>query len=178
MKSIAAVIEWYGPYGLDEAKEVASNDFGDGLYMAIGKCKYQRATQLQYVGLSSHLASRLYSDRHKLSRITREVSIWIGDVTTPRSPGRKVKVTDRMLDLAEWVHIFFLQLPLNDKKRVTPPEYPVTVYNRWWKKDYETQYRQRPHRVWPDLVDFLGHEYPARTVWFGGRQIIWKPKSD
>jgi len=26
-----------------------------------------------------------------------------------------------MLDLAEWVHAYFLQLPLNTKKKASPP---------------------------------------------------------
>jgi len=34
----------------------------------------------------------------------------------------------------------FLRLPLNERKRKSPPEHPITVYNRWWwGKDFETR---------------------------------------
>jgi len=29
-------------------------------------------------------------------------------------------------------YAYFLQLPLNERKRKNPPEHPITVYNRWW----------------------------------------------
>ena len=106
-KSVIAVVEWYGPYSKDEARNNAS-DFDDGLYMAIGKKKYERTANLQYVGLASNLRARLNSEHHKLPLVTRDLRLWLGEVTTPRSPGRKIKVTDRMLDLVEWAHIYYL----------------------------------------------------------------------
>ena len=171
MKSVMAIVEWYGPYSHEDAQEAAL-DFEDGLYIAIGKRKYQRSLDVQYIGLASSLRSRLSTDHHKLPQITRDLSLWLGEVTTPRSPGRKIKVTDRMLDLVEWAHIYFLQLPLNDRKKSNPPDHPITVYNRWWKSDYESQYKRRPHKNWPDLIDFAGSECEAKLVWFGKHQEI------
>ena len=54
MKSPIAVVDWYGPYTLEEAQECAS-DYGDGVYMAIGKCAKQKLTRLQYFGLTSNV---------------------------------------------------------------------------------------------------------------------------
>jgi hypothetical protein len=107
-----------------------------------------------------------------LPLINRGRRIWLGEVISPRTPGKKMKVTDRMLDLAEWAHAYFLQLPLNDRKKATPPDFPITVYNRWWHSDLETPYLRRPHIDWPDIIDFLGMEYQAKLVWFGGSQIV------
>lgn len=76
-----------------------------------------------------------------------------------------------MLDLAEWSHAYFLQLPLNDKKRKTPPDFPIVTYNRWWRTDYATPYLKRPHRDWPDMIDFIGYGYDTKVVWFGGAQV-------
>lgn len=171
MKSVVAVVEWYGPYSLEEAQEV-SFDYADGIYLAIGKTKYQRTSHLQYVGLASDLKSRLNGYHHRIPLITQDRKLWLGELISPRTPGRKIKVTDRMLDLAEWAHAYFLQLPLNDRKKTNPPDRPITVYNRWWRKDYVTSYKKRPHSDWLDIIDFAGDEYEAKVVWFGGRQIV------
>ena len=171
MKSAMAVVDWYGPYTLDDARTAAS-DFCDGLYMAIGKRPYQRTVQLQYIGLASNLSIRLRNHHHKLSQITRQKEVWLGEIATPRRSGPKIKATDQMLDLVEWAHIYFLQLPPNDKKREQPPDYPITVYNRWWREDYSTAHDRRPNKQWPDLIDFLDSESPAKVVWFGKSPIV------
>lgn len=171
MKPVVAVIEWNGPYTLEEAR-VASFDYADGIYLALGKAKNQRSSRLQYVGLASDLPSRLNGYHHKLPLITRDREIWLGEVVSLRTPGRKIKVTDRMLDLSEWAHAYFLQLPLNDKKKARPPDRAITVYNRWWRKDFETPYKRRPHRAWPDIIDYVDPEYDAKLIWFGGQQLV------
>src|SRR6266498_833520 len=147
MKPIVAVVEWYGPYSKEDAQS-ASFEYEDGIYLAVGKQQYQHAVQLQYVGLATDLASRINGYHHKLPLITRELDIWLGEVVSPRTPGRKIKVTDRMLDLSEWAHAYFLQLPLNQRKTINPPDLPITVYNRWWKTDFETPRKHRPHPDW------------------------------
>lgn len=172
MKPVVALVEWYGPYSsLDEARS-ATFDYEDGIYCALGKTRHQRESCLQYVGLASSLRARMNGSHHALPQITRDLELWLGEVVSPRTPGRKIKTTDRMLDLAEWAHVYFLQLPLNTKKKAKPPDRPITVYNRWWRTDFETPYRRRPHSKWPDIIDFLGSEYPAKLVWFGGRQMV------
>jgi hypothetical protein len=173
MKPVVAVVEWYGPYSDDEARS-ASFDYDDGVYVVLGKTKYGRASHVQYIGLASDLRARINGYHHKLPLVTRDRGIWLGEVVSPRTPGRKIKVTDRMLDLVEWAHAYFLQLPLNERKKVNPPSHPITVYNRWWHRDFKTPYKQRPHRDWPDIIDFLGNDYDAKLVWFGIKQIVRK----
>lgn len=172
MKTLTAIIEWFGPYTIEEAKSASKFDYEDGLYLIIGKAKYERSPHLQYIGIAKNLGTRLNGVHHKIPEVTREQSIWLGEVVSPRTPGKKIKVTDRMLDLAEWAHAYFLQLPLNTKKKNAPPDRPILVYNRWWQKDYETQYLKRPHREWPDIIDYCGPEYNAKVVWFGQKQIV------
>lgn len=170
MKPTVALVNWFGPYSMDDASP-ASFDYDDGLYMAIGKCHYERQVSLQYMGLASSLSRRLNNAHPKLEQVKNDVSIWLGEVESPRTPGRKMKVTDRMLDLVEWAHIYFLELPLNEKKRQNPPDGQVVVYNRWWKTDYETRFEKRPHADWPDLIDYSKGEADTRVVWFGGKQL-------
>lgn len=174
MKPTVALVNWFGPYSQEDVAP-ASFDYEDGLYMAIGKCHYERRVSLQYMGLASSLSRRLNNSHHKLGQVTSEVTIWLGEVESPRTPGRKIKVTERMLDLVEWAHIYFLKLPLNEKKRASEPDSQIVVYNRWWKRDYKTRYEKRPHVDWPDLIDFSEGESETRLVWFGGKQIKVAP---
>jgi hypothetical protein len=163
-KPIAIVIDWFGPYQqLDEAKSAARKDYDDGLYMLIGKQKYEKKRRLKYVGLAKDLESRLKKDHPAISRL-RECIIWLGEVATAGVSGPKRKTTEQRLDLAEWALCYFLKLPLNTKKRNNPPPQPVTLLNRWWCKDFETLRKNRPHKDWPDIIDYVGKDWGARTA--------------
>lgn len=175
MKHFAIVVDWYGPYTLAAALEAARYDYSTGLYVGLGKLKYERGrAKPQYIGLSKNLRSRI-ANHHKLPYITKDMSIWLGEVATADPSGRKRKTTATSLDYAEWLHAFFLQLPLNRKKTVKAPDRSVTVLNRWWKTDYETPRVHRAHPLWPDLIDFIGPRTGAKVVWFGKKQERVKP---
>lgn len=176
MRHLAIVIDWYGPYSISEALHASKHDgYGSGLYMGIGKQLNERGTgQPQYIGLSKNLAARL-ANHHKLPDITRDAKIWLGEVATAEPSGQRQKTTSACLDYAEWLHAFFLQLPLNDKKKINPPNRSVTALNRWWRTDYETPWIRRPHPLWPDLIDFAGSDLPAKIIWFGKKQQRIKP---
>ena len=93
-----------------------------------------------------------------IPEISKLSEIWLGEVASIGIPGKKKQATDLRLDLSEWCHSYFLQLPLNDKKTVNPPKEPVTIINRWWFTDYETKRNRRPHPDWPDIIDYWGKE--------------------
>jgi hypothetical protein len=175
-RHIAIVVDWFGPFGFEEARAIARADFADGLYMLIGKVKYQKANaKLQYIGVAKGLYARLSRQHHAVPRLTRDLNIWLGEVASMGIPGRKRKVVHTQLDLAEWAHSYFLGLPLNERKVANPPSLPVTVLNRWWQRDYETPRKKRPHRDWPDLIEFTGIDYGAKVAWLGGRLDRWEP---
>lgn len=165
-------IDWFGPYSLDEAHLAARNDFEHGLYLCLGKTAYQRNTSVQYVGIGNALHVRLHKHHHKLQKVTKSRQIWLGEIATSEPSGKKLKVTKTTLDLAEWLHARFLRLPLNEKKTKTLPSRSVSVMNRWFRRDYETPWKRRPHPDWPDLIDFPSYGMPARLVWFGGKQRL------
>jgi hypothetical protein len=175
MKHLAVIVDWYGPYTIDDALSVSKYDYDSGLYVGLGKRRYRHGLAMpQYIGLSKNLRIRL-ANHHKLPEIIRDVKLWLGEVATPEPSGKKLKSTPATLDYSEWLHAFFLRLPLNDKKKKNPPSRPVTVLNRWWRTDYETPWIKRPHPLWPDLIDYIDAELPAKVVWFGKRQKRIKP---
>jgi hypothetical protein len=168
MRHLVTIIDWYGPYSFEEAVKAAKEEFDNGLYLCLGKTKSQHgATKLQYVGIAGEsLSTRINESHQKLTLVTRDRVIWLGEVGTMGVPGIKKKKTDRALDLAEWALVYFLQPPLNNKKKKKPPELPVSVLNRWWRKDFETPWIKRPHPELPEFIDYLGRNYPAKIVWF------------
>lgn len=170
-KAIAIIADWFGPYELSTARETARQDFGAGAYVAIGKQKYKKANSLQYIGISSNIYQRLKDDHHKLQRITRARRIWLGEVASTGISGPREKRTDCLLDLLEWTHVFFLDFPLNERKKSTPPNRAVTVVNRWWGIDYVTPRRRRPHVGWPIVIDYPGRGYSGRMSWSWDRGI-------
>ncbi len=99
----------------------------------------------------------------------------MGEVATAEIAGPKRKSTPESLDVAEWLHAYFLKLPLNERKTLNPPQRAATILNRWWHTDYETLWVKRPHPLWPDLFDYLGPMLPAKLVWFGKKQKRVKP---
>ncbi len=174
-KHLMIAVNWFGPYwDLAETREVARNEWDHALYMCIGMRPYQRKPAMQYVGIGKSVHTRMTEDHHKLKEVTRERQIWLGEIATAEPGGRKLKVTAATLDYAEWLHARFMQLPLNEKKTKTLPPRSVTVLNKWWKRDYETPRRNRPHPDWPDLIDYPHWDSaPARMVWFGRRQQLF-----
>ena len=137
-KHLVVAVDWSGPYGLIAAREAAYNDFKGGLYLCLGKVKWQRRAQPQYVGKSTlNLFSRMQKDHHNLGFVIREQVVWLGEIVTGNVPGRKKTLTPESVRLAEWALAYFMELPLNKNLRLKPPPRPVTVMNRWWRKDYE-----------------------------------------
>ncbi len=169
-RHLMIAINWYGPYeDLNHARKCALHDYEHGLYFAIGKRHGERAKSLQYIGIGEAIHTRLNDRHHKLSLIVREREIWLGEVATAEPSGKRLKTTRTTLDFAEWLHARFLRLPLNDKKTKTLPSRSVTLLNRWFDIDYEKP-KRRPHKKWPDLIDYPDFDLPARAVWFGIRQ--------
>lgn len=75
---IAVIIDWYGPYStLKSARRAARQDYGEGLYMLIGKTKNQKKVKLQYCGIAKDLAGRLNEkNHHKAKELTQSIEIW------------------------------------------------------------------------------------------------------
>jgi hypothetical protein len=155
----------------------AAPDFEGGLYLAIGKPigKGNHTLKPQYIGLSKENCARRSIDpnHHIMKNLQFDKGLWLGQISTAEPSGKRLLVTKNTLRYAEWLHVLFMEMPLNKRLR-TLPKKPVTILNRWWKTDYITRRQNRPHKSWPDLIDYLGQGARSRVVWFGKRQVIQK----
>lgn len=174
MVHVAVVVNWYGPYTLEEAKNVARQKFKGGLYLGAGRRGFFRGIFRfigpLYVGKSDeNLAARLHVDHEKLSKISSYRSIWLGDIITGSVPGERETSTPIEIHLSEWVLVHFMELPLNEKLRSEPPPGTITILNRWWKSPNEPI--GRPHFNWPDLIDYRGTGHKTRLVRFSNKTM-------
>ena len=171
LTTIALIVDWYGPYPKIEDAKKAAEEFGDVLYLATGKRAYQRTASMQYVGISTDPKWRLNNNHHKLPEITKNFGIWLGKIGSQSLAGRRPQghptMHSKPVDLAEWVLAYFLQLPLNVRKRKNPPSDPVILISRWFKSYFETKWQRRRHKEWPDYIEFDPDNEFARLQWFG-----------
>ncbi len=175
-KHLVVAIDWYGPYpGLpDTMAALAEYDWMQGLYLAIGKSETQPEHGMQYVGISRSLHTRVKSDHATLAKIS-DLTIWLGEVGTAQPSGKRVKKTPATLDYPEWLMAYYMALPLNSKKKANSPPVPISLLNRWWKRDFVTPYVKRPDPSWPDFIDYLGPDFSTKIVWFGKKMKRIKP---
>ncbi len=168
-KRLVIGVDWFGPYTRTEVAQ-AEEFFEGGLYFAIGRKagKGNHKRKPQYIGISNGgLCGRASNPaHHKLKTLDPHTTFWLGEIATAEPAGKRQQATRTTLSYAEWLHAYFMHLPLNEKKTKKLPPNPVTVLNRWWKGDFCTPYLKRPHPDWPDLIDFMGLDFRARKVWF------------
>lgn len=147
------VIDWIGPFhSMSEARKFARDgNEGPCLYMLVGRSQARARTRCQYVGVAKRLEQRLHERRFTdvLSK-----SFWLGLIPSQGIPGRSGYVHhSRVLNIAENAVAYFMELPLNQRKRAKPPAGDIVIANRWWH-DHETPRLRRPHAEWPDLIEY------------------------
>ena len=174
-KQTAVIIDWFAYKPEDMKDKQIRGEFPRGFYLATGHLGKKSKSKILYVGISKgDLVDRL-NHHHKLGkgeRIPGE-KIWLGEIATGGMPGRRKKKTPRELDDAEGALIFYLQPPLNDRKKETPPK-AVAVLNRWWSDDGKTR-REPAHPDWPILIDHMLSEQDvaeALLVWKNRRRLL------
>jgi hypothetical protein len=93
------VIGWWGP---STPEDVRLSDLENGLYFLGGRRKYERQDQIQYFGImGGPYRRRLNRWHHAMSQITKNSTVWLGQIEYPRRFNRK------HLELAEGCLIYF-----------------------------------------------------------------------
>ncbi|MFW1747849.1 hypothetical protein ACG9XW_16810 [Acinetobacter guillouiae] len=138
------ILNWKGPFTLDEV--LANKQRSNGLYIITGKRKNERFLDIQYCGITEGSFHNRIKKHQKVPLVTREREFWLANVEYP------IKVTRTFLEKAESIIIYFWQPNLNTRKKVYPPT-PITLINKWYKKDGGPRLRQ--HKIMKNLDDVL-----------------------
>lgn len=174
--TVAIAVDWFGPFSsIDDARSAArTHEIEEAVYLALGCCGRQRRGRMQYVGVSGDAASRFNGQHQKLPGITRNFRLWVGEVASHAVAGPKKLKRSVAVEAAEWAMAYFLELPLNVRKRAKAPNRSLILINRWFRPDLKTRRSHRGHEDWPDFIEY---EHPdddrdgsATLVWFGGRR--------
>jgi hypothetical protein len=146
MKTI--ILRWYGAYEYDEIWKVG--DWGNGIYLITGKKVYERASKIQYCGITERSFKDRLRSHHKTSQVTRDLKFWLSEVEYPKRFNRG------MLEMAEKIIIYAWQYQLNERKKVMPPQ-PTTIINYWFKKDDLPRFNQLEiYRHFSDVLSWDG----------------------
>ena len=141
-----AIIKWTGAFSY---YEVCNSEKRRGIYLLVGKLKFERQNQIQYCGITEdYFCKRINDKHHKLSLIKEDsLSIWLGEVIYP------TKFKRNLLELAEHCFVSFWLPALNDRKTTYYPNNPICFISNWFKKD-ESPFLRRPS-ILMDLPDLL-----------------------
>lgn len=154
------IVEWRGPYSYAEIEE--NPDWGNGLYLATGKLKYEREATIQYCGITEGSFIGRFKNHHKVHDINRAQKFWIGSVKYPS------KVTRYFLEMAESIIIYFWQPTLNERKKISIPT-STTLINKWFKKDSSPRRIQHPMcKHLDDVISWDGE------LWRSGNLQVWE----
>ena len=159
MDMVTFILNWYGPYTLDDLENEKKS--GNGLYLITGKQAYERQSAIQYCGITEGSFYNRIKNHHKKEYVKKEMSFWLGIFTYPK------KITRNELELAEKIIIYFWQPSLNEKKKISIPK-PTTIINQWFKKDETPRYNQCD--IYRDLSDVISWD---GKLWRTGNLKVW-----
>jgi hypothetical protein len=162
MTLTTVIVKWTGPLSYEE---VCHSEDKNGLYLLVGKQKYEREDDVQYCGITEgFFCDRINSKHHKLDLIRRDtLSIWLGTVAFPRRFDR------RHLEIAEHCLISFWSMAMNERKMYYPRR-PVCFISQWQSPAGRVRLkrpavlREFPDVMWWDL-----------ERWRSGTLRVWRP---
>ncbi len=154
------IVEWRGPFNLSEVE--CNPEWGNGLYLATGKLKYERESTIQYCGITEGSFSSRLKSHHRIHEINKEQEFWVGEIKYPTEASRY------FLEMAESIVIYFWQPALNNRKKLYVPK-PITLVNKWFKKDGSP--RRRQHTLCKYLDDVISWD---GELWRSGNLLVWE----
>jgi hypothetical protein len=166
-------VDWYGPLkSLPEARAAAKKyRVKDFLYVGYEKKERLRS----YVGISNDANSRLRSAHSVLGKWPANTyELWLGIVVSQSEPGRKSspKPTRHKaaLSFAERLTARFVETSENIQGRKRPPKRSGALLNRWFHLTQNfPRHKRKPHKNWPDFIEFEESEKFGRSIYFGAR---------
>lgn len=148
------ILNWSGPYTFEEV--LWGTDLSNGLYLMTGKRAYERISTIQYCGITERRFAQRIKEHHKIDEIKRDRRFWLAQIEYPQTFDREV------LEMTEKIIVWTWQLPLNEKKKYTPPQ-PTTILNFWFKRDRTPRINQL--EIYRNFSDVLSWD---RNYWRTG----------
>ena len=158
VENLTIRLHWRGPY---TKEEVCDTNIGNGLYLLTGKRRYERSEQIQYCGITAGQFRNRFKQHHKISEITRELKIWLGEIAYPNEHTRM------HLEIAESIVVYFWQPNLNERKKFYPPR-PTALISHWFKPNGTPRFNQQ--HIYADLHDVLCWD---GKLWRSGNLKVW-----
>ena len=150
------VIEWHGPHSPHAIPEDLDSE--GGLYLFVGKQKYQKHRRLQYCGITGTSFSNRFSQHHKLPVLSQECDVWLGKVRAPAEFEKKD------LEFAEAVIVYFWQPELNERKKIQTPK-PAVVVSHWHNSSGSPLTRQHSDiKNLPDVISWDGSAWRTANL--------------
>jgi len=126
-------VSWKGPYSIDDIERLDSKN--GGLYLFTGKKKYERLSDIQYIGITERSYKQRFKEHHKINEVTRDLNIWLGSVSYPLVNARV------HLEIAEKILVYYWQCSLNEKLKKYSPK-PTVLISKWHKTDGSERIRR------------------------------------
>lgn len=150
------LVNWYGPF---TDAEIATRSLRkvlnwpalaeNGLYMLVGKRKYQKKLRIQYIGISQTTFAQRFANHEKKDLITRDAQVWLGKIGTYDDALRSE------LELVEHALLAFSdETPLNERKKRSYPAHSCAVISRFFSTEGRivTAERQACFEAVPDVL--------------------------
>lgn len=166
-------VDWYGPLKTLSAARAVAKEHRVKDFLYVGYEKKGRARS--YVGISNDANSRLRKAHHVLGKWPDNTyELWLGIVVSQSEAGRKSNQNrprhKAALSFAERLTACLVKTTENIRGSKTPPKRSGALLNRWFQLSSSfPRHKRRPHKNWPDFIEFEESEKGGRNVYFGGR---------
>jgi len=163
MDLTTVIVHWSGPHSLSQ---VCHSENANGIYLLVGKRKYERREQIQYCGITEgKFCHHINKKHHKLDSIRSDtLSIWLGQIIYPAEFDRSY------LELAESCFDSFWQPNLNVSKMRYYPSRSVCFISQWFTREGQPRLIRPP--LMHDLPDVLWWD---RERWRTGVLKVGQP---
>ena len=149
--SVAAIIDWYGPYPSVEAFKQEMRQWSSGtktVYMALGL-----RNKIRYIGMTERPATR-FNDHRKLHD-PGNTKFFAGEIMSYGVPGKRKSKQATDLVTVEAAFISYFEPELNNKLKAVYPADCVSIFSRFFDpNDWERGTTPLNEKKFPSLLGY------------------------
>lgn len=169
LKEIYA-IEWMGPYDSIDEIEYREGTEECFIYLITGRFYHNGPKGIRYVGITKRFVGDRLKDKDHLKKQEKlkDKQFWAGRFSVSTYNNLESKAKRDMAERVETLLVRYLTnvskiKMINDKKKLSDPEKPIGIVNRWQKKFVEEGRYNKPSILskLPDTLLYVDKEYFA-----------------